>query len=373
MLFRIFMHASLLLACFLLPKISFAQTIELHDIQQNTSNNHYKIGAYDPYIVFLYPEPIQTESTVAEVNISLKGQNFEDSEQSIEIFWASGTEKFNGKNKVKLLLDQPQQKLLVPLELLDSSLTALRFDIDGCQDCLLSIDKPNFKVANMDSPESFHKAFLNLYTLKHGRDIAISEWVGQDLTTVSPGEFSYYGWDPRIINTENLSLPMDRARGVFFDFDYDLSSKVQALELFILFENSKWSPKRTVHFAWIKNNPNQHNHKLFIPFDKFRSNKYLRRIRLDFPACKTCKFTLNQSRLVGIDEAEQYKKYIPERIHYINTELPAKRTIASEFLNKLKIDMPFNLFYIFMLLASVVITVLLFLTSSRREANKTKN
>ena len=338
-----------------------SQELATHDLVRESNedgNIVYLVGENDPHIVYLYPLPQKTVGKFIELEIelnSLKKSNM--AKPVLELFWATPDSSFNSSNSIQLPVNLGRAVISIPIDRLADTVSAFRVDIDNCN-CKMEIVNPKwFSYSKGDSPE-FPLEFSNYLALKNGYDIPVADWGSRQLNSPSTGVFTFKNWDPRIINKKDLELPLNKAAGIFFDFDYNFSEKIQKFQLFWLLKGStKWSPFRSAYFALIHSSNSSLKRKVFIPFDKLYSNNILQRLRFDFQACVSCRLKLNRARIVGWSEADLYRKYTPERIYYVHTDPPPKEVIAKEFFQKIKIDYGFHLFYLIVIIFTFFVSV----------------
>ena len=346
-----------LYACFVSVFISTtasSQELAIYNLVRESNEDgsvFYLLGKNDPHIVYLYPRIQKTAGKFIELEIqlnSLKQSN--TAKPALELFWASSDSDFNSINSIQLPANFGRTLISIPIDRLADTVSAFRVDVDNCN-CTMEIINPKWLSYPKGGPPKFPSEVSKYLELKNGYDIPVAYWGSRQLNSPSTGVFTFKNWDPRIINRKDLELPLNKAAGIFFDFDYNFSEKVQKFQLFWLLKGAtKWSPFRSVHLA-LTHSPNSSlKRQVFIPFDKLYSNNILQRLRFDFQACVSCRLTLNRARIVGWSEAGNYKEYIPDRIYYTHTEQPIKEVIAKEFFQKIKVDYRFHLFYLSMII-----------------------
>ena len=203
---------------------------------------------------------------------------------------------------------------------------------------------------------------MTLRLLYSGFNIPLDRWGGQEFKQVGVGTFTAGGWDPRIINKDEIDIPFKSLAGAYFEFDFPNPHPVQHFELFWQTNKQLISVKRSIHFATDRDNkvwPTPQ--RIYIPFKPLYSESILRRLRLDFIACEECTLQLKKMRLVGISEAHKYQSFIPPRIQYVNTEhFPVDR-LKENLKHKLSHDKAFFALYALMVLAIMLgICIILF-------------
>ena len=328
-----------------------AQSVELHDVTQ-LADGQYDPGTTDPHFIFSYPQPKNTQGQTVWLNVSLllkTGADGIPSESAGQFFWANDQHGFESKYSIEFQLDQPINRVAFPMELIDTGVSAIRIDIDRCA-CLITLAEPQWH-SSSDQQSLHYPSGLDWYLdLANGRNITIDNWVGIQLNSPVTGVFEFSDWDPRIVNKDDLSVPADVAAGIYFDFDYNFSGRFQKFEVFWRLENSNWSPLSSTHFVLPNPPDGGTNRRVFIPFSNLHSKQLLLQIRLDFQACPDCRFTLNQSRIVGFREADKFAQFTPERLYYVHTEKPPAGFIRQAFIGKLSRAKGFMVFYLLLIL-----------------------
>ena len=245
-----------------------AQTITVNNMTEKAVDNgvsEYTLSKRDPHLVYAYSEPMQTDGKFVELKLDINWLSKKKNDSIVEIFWSSGSEGFELKNSLRSPITEANSIIQIPVDRLQKTIGALRIDFEKC-DCRIKMSEP--KWLNYDDVEApTHLVDLSNYLdLKNGKDIALDKWIGMQLKARSPGVFVNSGYDPRILNTENLELPLGYAAGVYFEFDFDFDNEVQKFQLFWLLKNSRWSPRKSAYFALLRPSGAASGRKIFLPF-----------------------------------------------------------------------------------------------------------
>ncbi|MBT8116012.1 MAG: hypothetical protein KJP04_11545, partial [Arenicella sp.] len=350
--YLIFLLTCLLPSVFIASGVA-AQTVRLNSVTQVTPGS-FLLGAPDPHIVYTFEQGIDTSGMGVHMAIELAAQAEipATGEAAGQIFWATGSHGFEEKFSLKFPLNRGSNELFIPLGRLDDNITKLRIDVDGCE-CLLKVDGPHWRPDSDQQQAYFPESAIAFLDLKSGRDIPPANWVGVQFDSPAPGVFEFSGWDPRIVTTEDLNLPLNIAAGVYFDFNYNLPFEFHKFELFWKLDRLNWSQRRSAHFILPSNKVRQGEFKVFIPFKNIHSRQNLRALRLDFEACELCRLELRQARLIGYDEIEEYQPMVPERLYYVHTEKPPKEFLRKEINDKLSKDLAFFISWILLIIAAL--------------------
>lgn len=322
--------------------------LSIHDLT-NLSGQQYQVSGRDPYVVFPDLDKTQANDTGVVFELRLVDAK-RASNPSAQIHWSDDKNQFDNKNHISTQLNSGPNKFVIPFEQVAIPTSRFRIDIERCSNCIVEIKQPVWvKQIPIDATlPSGLSSFLRLY---HGYDLDISDWGGKELIKSAPANFSFKGWDPRIINQTPLNIPSHMASGIYFEFDYNGENEYQTYELFWVLTGLKTSALRSAHF--LLPNDGDSRKQVFLPFNRIHSTRNIEHLRLDFEACEKCIFKLTRSRIVGTNEFELYQPYIPERLYYIHTERPPASLVKSQIKNKLMHDWLFILFWVgFMLLVS---------------------
>ncbi len=309
----------------------------------------YQTAGPDPHLVFDYKNNKSMSTKGSWVSIDLiEQQNTNAYKPKLQLYWRQGAETFSQTRMISANIKLGENRFFLPFSLIDASPDEVRIDLEGCV-CKIAIKEPvasDEVVAAKYHPSGFAK-YLKLY---QGFDLAINDWVGQELVQERPGVFTFSGWDPRIINQTPLNISSGVAAGIYFAFDYDTQAPYQKFELFWQLAGLKWSALRSAHFLLENNGTSQK--QIFIPFERIYSSRRLNRLRLDFAACETCRFALKQARIVGISEQRKYQEFIPDRLYYVHTEHPPAAVMKRDIARKLSHDWPFFLVWLLLIVAT---------------------
>ncbi len=310
----------------------------------------YQTAGPDPHLIFDYKNDKSIVNTGSWVSINLfERQNTDANNPKLQLYWRQGAETFSQTRMISANIKLGENRFFLPFPLIAASPDQVRIDVEGCV-CKIAIGEPIASdeiVAAKHYPSGFAQ-YLKLY---QGFDLAIDDWVGQELEQERSGIFTFSGWDPRIINQTPLNISSGVAAGIYFAFDYDTQTPYQKFELFWQLAGLKWSALRSAHFLLENTGSNQK--QIFIPFERIYSSRRLNRLRLDFAACETCRFALKQARIVGIGEQHKYQEFIPDRLYYVHTEHPPAAVMKRDIARKLSYDWPFFIVWLLLIAATI--------------------
>ena len=342
---KYFVFWFLLILCVAYSALAQSVDITLNDISlKSKQRDTYVLGKTDPFLILHYETATDTLDQVLDLKLTVSPLEDSDISPRAQLFWSQTDSGFSQKNSIRFPLAYGEQAFTLPLSLMDQKIKSLRLDFENCP-CEVTLTPLPWVSSKKSIAAQIPRGLLIKQAALTGLDIPISEWVGQELKQIDPRTFINTGWDPRIINTSDLDLPLDKTAGVYFDFDFDIKDSIQKFELFWKLSNTKWSALRSAHIALDSTEANSSRKQIFIPFDRLHSNKILERLRFDFQPCNECRFQLNETRIVGSEEAAKYHEFIPKRLYVIHTERPPLRSTANAFVKKVSHDRGFNVFY----------------------------
>ena len=331
---------------------SFAWELTTHDLKP-LGQERYQVTGEDPYLLFERPTgESATDGLWLELEL-LSEEPIQDN-RALHIYWANQADTMTAEQLITSEFELGSNRFVLPLEKLGSNGKAVRLDIERCGGCVVKAFTPIGTQGAVD--ESAYPSGFDVFSKRfQGENIAVSDWFGEELREFGNGAFGFKSWDPRVINTTLLGIPIDSIAGIYFEFDYNNAGDYHSYELFWYLQGLPWSGLRSAHF--VLENTGDNRKQVFLPFDRIHSKRKLNHLRFDFEACPTCRFQLIETRLVGRGEQEKFTQHIPQRLYYVHTEPPPAAQIKSDILRKMRKDWGFFLAWTLLLLSSIAVGV----------------
>jgi len=353
-----------------------------------TGKDNYKIVTADPHFVIAIDglENSSTKNRTLSLPIEVKRQPGMQQTVQIVLFFAPinlGEEHtFDPLHRLTFIMpDRKAKEILIPLpDELSLPGSTIRLDIDNCQSCDVKFNG-NLRYLRSFNREANQDLFkVEEYRLINGTKPIPKEGLSLDVISWKPHAIDMSGKQVNVIDndpflvSEALDFDTEELGGIKIKLiPPQTKSNIHSFQLFYGTERHIFIERASaiLKVAADKTEPSKAI-EFIVPLDflssRFPPDRLLTRLRLDFPEKQSKEnelWAIQSVDLITKQQLPEYRNLIPSQLVHFKFQKASKRQIIKGIFNKITSDLGFTIFYLWLLISCILVSLWLFRKTSK--------